>query len=74
MVEIITREMEQLRQMIASTVARRESIKQAMQTWYSEHPLERFDGLNDLILLDNTLSQLDSHYKRLWDFHNAKQA
>ncbi len=74
MTEIITNEMQQLRHMIASTVVRRDSIKKEMQEWYENHPKQKFERLRDLILIDNTLSELDSHYKRLWDFHNAKRA
>ena len=64
MTEIITKEMQEVRRLIAETVAKREALKAEMQEWY-----ERF---KDLIAADGVLSQLDTHYKQLWDFHNAR--
>lgn len=69
--EVITPEMTQIKYMIAETVARREALKSEMQEWYERFPNERFAKLTDLIAVDGVLSQLDSHYKRLWDHHNG---
>lgn len=71
MQEIITSEMEEIRRLIALTVAKRNALKSAMQRWYESNST-RFDQSNELITVDSTLSQLDSHYKRLWDYHNTK--
>jgi uncharacterized protein len=70
--EIITKEMSEVRQLIAKTVAKRNALKVEMQEWYDRFPNERFGKLKDLIATDGVLSQLDSHYKQLWDFHNAR--
>lgn len=71
MQEIITSEMSEIRRLIAETVAKRNIFKTQMEQWY-ENNSRRFEGMNELIAVDSTLSQLDSHYKRLWDYHNAK--
>ena len=44
-----------------------------MQHWY-ESISKRFPNTNELITVDSTLSELDSHYKRLWDYHNGSRA
>ena len=72
MTEIITREMHEIRRLIAETVAKREALKIEMQEWYERFPNERFGRMRDLIAVDGVLSQLDTHYKQLWDFHNAR--
>lgn len=72
MTEIITSEMEEIRNLIIATVARRNLLKTEMEKWYSNAGHRRFDGANELITVDATLSELDSHYKRLWDYHNGK--
>ncbi len=69
--EIITAEMAEIRRMIALSVAKRNALKRQMQEWYDTYPHERFAHSSELITLDATLSELDSHYKRLWDYHNA---
>jgi hypothetical protein len=51
-------------------VAQRNSLKKQMQNWYDEHPREHFPSMRDLMLVDATLSKLDSFYKRLWDYNN----
>jgi hypothetical protein len=71
MSEIITSEMEEIRHLIALTVVKRNALKIEMEQWY-ETRTERFYRTNELITVDSTLSQLDSHYKRLWDYHNTK--
>jgi uncharacterized protein len=71
MSEIINKEMQEIKQMIIQTVAKRDSLKNEMQEWYDRFPNVKFKRLQDLITTDNLLSQLDSHYKRLWDFHNT---
>ena len=70
MTEIITEEMHQLRELIMKTVSTRKSLKDEMSKWYEKYPGERFAKLDNLIFIDNMLSELDSNYKRLWDFHN----
>ena len=72
--EVVTAEMEQIRHMIAHTVARRSALKEEMQEWYERFPDARFSKLKELITIDSVLSELDTHYKKLWDFHNRKSA
>lgn len=71
--EIITEEMKQIKMLIANTVAQRNAIKDEMQEWYARFPTERFIKLDNLITIDGMLSELDSSYKRLWDFHNNRK-
>ncbi len=71
MTEIITSEMEEIRRLIVETVAKRNTLKLEMQHWYETNS-QRFPNANELITVDSTLSELDSHYKRLWDYHNGK--
>ncbi len=68
--QTITPEMHEIKSMIIQTVQMREYIKKEMQSWYDENPNKHFPKMQELILADSTLSQLDSHYKKLWDFHN----
>ncbi len=70
--EIVTPEMEQIRNMIIETVKQRESIKNEMQHWYETFPGEHFPKMKELLFADATLSKLDSFYKQLWDYHNAR--
>ncbi|HHD79963.1 MAG TPA: hypothetical protein ENK90_02225 [Epsilonproteobacteria bacterium] len=70
--EVITEEMKQIKMLIANTVAQRNAIKNEMQEWYERFPTERFIKLDNLIAIDGMLSELDSNYKRLWDFHNNR--
>jgi len=70
MTEIITSEMEEIRRLIVATVAKRNALKTEMAQWYEAHS-KRFERTNELITVDSTLSELDSHYKRLWDYHNG---
>lgn len=72
--EIITEEMQQLKQLIIETVSKRKSLKDEMTQWYQRFPAERFSKLDNLIVIDNMLSELDSNYKRLWDFHNKSRS
>lgn len=74
MTEIITDEMHQVRNLIANTVATRNALKEEMEEWYARFPTERFIKLDNLIMIDGMLSELDSNYKRLWDFHNKDKA
>jgi len=71
--EIITEEMKQIKMLIANTVAQRNAIKDEMHEWYERFPTERFTKLDNLITIDGMLSELDSSYKRLWDFHNNRK-
>lgn len=73
MTEIITSEMEEIRRLIVETVAKRNALKKAMEEWYESKQVQRFTHMTDLITVDATLSELDSHYKRLWDYHNVKK-
>jgi len=68
---IITAEMEEIRHLIAQTAAKRNTLKIEMEEWYKTN-MKRFSRTNELIIVDSTLSELDSHYKRLWDYHNTK--
>ncbi len=69
MQETITSEMKEIRRLIVETVAKRNTLKTEMAQWYEAHS-KRFERTNELITVDSTLSELDSHYKRLWDYHN----
>lgn len=71
--EIITPEMSEIKLMIAQTAAQRNVLKEQMQNWYNEHPREHFPKTRDLMLVDATLSKLDSFYKRLWDYNNLQK-
>jgi hypothetical protein len=70
--EIITPQMSEIKSMIAQTVMERNRLKTEMEDWYNKHPREHFPSMKDLILIDSTLSKLDSFYKQLWDYNNAK--
>lgn len=74
MTETLLAEMEEIRNLIAETFAKRNFLKQEMEKWYESHTNKRFDRSDELITIDSTLSQLDSHYKRLWDYHYGKSA
>lgn len=71
MTEIITNEMVEIRNLIVETVAKRNTLKREMEHWY-ENNSKHFPSTNELITVDSTLSELDSHYKRLWDYHNSR--
>jgi uracil phosphoribosyltransferase len=73
MTEIITDEMHQLKQLIIETISKREKLKDEMEEWYNRFPQDRFSKADNLIVVDSMLSELDSHYKRLWDFHNRSK-
>ena len=64
--------MSEIKSMIAQTAMQRNQLKAEMEDWYSEHPREHFPSMKELILIDSTLSKLDSFYKQLWDYNNAK--
>lgn len=68
--QIITTEMHEIKSMIIQTVQTRERVKKEMESWYQNNPTKHFPNMQELILADSTLSKLDSHYKKLWDFHN----
>jgi len=70
--QTITPKMSEIKAMIAETVAQRSQLKMQMESWYDEHPTEHFPAMKELILIDSTLSELDTFYKQLWDYNNAK--
>lgn len=70
MSQIITSEMTEIRRLIAETFAKRNFLKIEMEKWYEKNST-RFEYANELMTVDSTLSVLDSHYKRLWDYHNT---
>lgn len=70
--EIITPEMQQIKTMIIETFAQRDAIKNEMEMWYNTYPGTHFPKMTELVVTDATLSKLDSFYKQLWDYHNAK--
>lgn len=70
--QVITPQMSEIKSMIAQTFAQRNQLKTQMESWYSEHPAEHFPAMKELILIDSTLSELDTFYKQLWDYNNAK--
>lgn len=69
LLDLRTTDMSNLKQQIAEVVAQRERLKSEMEQWY-QRGLYRYPKLNELELLDQRLSQLDSQYKRLWDARN----
>jgi len=70
--EVITSEMEQIKSMISESISQRDSIKSEMESWYIDNPKKHFPKMDILFFTDTTLSELDSSYKRLWDYHNSK--
>jgi len=68
--QVITPEMHEIKSMIIQTVQTRNQLKEQMQAWYDKYPKKHFPKMQELILADATLSKLDLHYKKLWDFHN----
>lgn len=70
--EVITPEMQQIKTMIIETFAQRDAIKNEMEVWYNTYPGAHFPKMKDLVVTDATLSKLDSFYKQLWDYHNAR--
>ena len=70
--EIITPQMSEIKAMIAQTFMQRNQLKNEMQSWYEMHPKEHFPNMKNLILVDSKLSELDSCYKKLWDYNNSK--
>ena len=70
--EVITPEMSEIKSMISDTAMQRSALKTEMENWYLKHPREHFPSMNNLILIDSTLSKLDSFYKKLWDYNNLK--
>jgi uncharacterized protein len=71
MTKTITSEMAEIRALIAQTVAKRNILKNEMEKWYEKNTDVRYERTNELITVDSTLSALDSHFKRLWDYHNT---
>jgi len=69
--EVITHEMSEIKSMIINTVLQRDALKVEMETWYNEHPSEHFPSMSELVVIDSTLSKLDSFYKKLWDYNNT---
>lgn len=70
--EIITPEMQEIKTMIIQTYAQRDAIKNEMEMWYNTYPGTHFPKMTELVVTDATLSKLDSFYKQLWDYHNAR--
>jgi len=56
----MTKEMLQIKLMIAETVAKREALKKEMQEWHERFPTKRFPDFHKLIVIDNVLSELDT--------------
>lgn len=55
------------RQLIAQTVQERDSLKQAMESWYAQGKVPRFPQFARLESINQRLSRLDTCFKRLWD-------
>ncbi|WP_353573054.1 DUF364 domain-containing protein [Candidatus Albibeggiatoa sp. nov. BB20] len=64
--DLRTVELSDLKSQIADTVVQRDRLKVEMEQWY-QRGLYRFPKLAELELIDQRLSELDAHYKRLWD-------
>ena len=71
--EVLTTEMQQIKSMIIDTVTQRNAFKIEMELWYQNNPKLSYPNMKNLILIDATLSKLDSFYKQLWDYHNASK-
>ncbi len=69
--EVCTTEMQQIKTMIMNTVVQRDALKSEMELWYNNNPTKSFPNMKDLMLVDATLSKLDTFYKKLWDYHNS---
>ena len=65
--------MDEIKSMIAETVVKRNALKSEMELWYADNQ-KSFPSMKDLILVDSTLSKLDTFYKKLWDYNNLKKA
>jgi hypothetical protein len=72
--DVVTPEMQQIKSMIMQTYAQRDAIKNEMEAWYNAYPGAHFPKMKDLVFTDATLSKLDSFYKKLWDYHNARSS
>ena len=64
------KEISQLREQIAATVAQRDALKLAIEN--GSMPARQ--GLRELIEVDARLSALDSRFKRLWDAANPRKS
>jgi len=58
-----SRQLDDLRTQIAETVGQRDRVKRAI----AEGEIAPKKGLRELEVLDEHLSMLDTHFKRLWD-------
>lgn len=59
--------MQQHKDRIAKLYAERDRLKLKMENWYLQEPEKRFPEYSRLENIDQRLSELDSHYKRMWD-------
>jgi len=60
-------QMEAIKAEIAANFAKIESLKAEMAVWYAEGRTQRFPRYQELATLENSLSQLDTAFKSLWD-------
>lgn len=70
--EVITPQMQEIRKMIIATIAKRELLLADMKRWYQKSQGNRYLKLGDLAVVDQTLSNLDTQYKRLWEYYNGR--
>lgn len=70
--EGISKEMIEIKTIIAQTVAKREALKKEMEEHSKQFPQKKFQRFQELIVIDSVLSELDTTYKKLWDFNNIK--
>ena len=61
------RHMSATREKLAEVVSYRNRLKARMDAWYQSSGKGRFPESEQLFMLDEKLSRLDSRYKRLWD-------
>lgn len=66
--EVLTPEMMDIKKLIIETAQEREEIKQLITSCETN----AFTLFRKLEQVDGVLSQLDTQYKRLWDYHNTK--
>jgi len=60
-----------IKKQITEVVVKRNHLKSEIEAWQSGVQMNPLPRVRELEALDQELSHLDSHYKRLWDSHNS---
>jgi uncharacterized protein len=71
--ETADEEMSRISAEIRGVFTRRDRVKAAMEAWYENRRSGQFPQMDELLLLDERLSQLDSRFKFLWDQQQMQQ-